>query len=692
MPQRRKVSRQRICQLERLESRYNLAGVVTITYDPATGDLMATGDAAGNEFTVTDNGGGWTLTGLNGTQFLMEDDMGGGMGMPMPVDSLMIGSVGTATLMLEDGADLVTLDGVQIGADLIFEGGLGNDELLLTNAVFIGGNGNINMGDGSNKLTIELDVFIQEQLNITGGSGTDDILISDLTVTELMTISPNGNTNNTTIVNVIVGETFTYNGGSLVDNVNITDLSVLTAVTINLGNGINELNIGGLETLESEPGAGLDVFGGTGADTINIDSAELSLDLLINAGNGLNSVTVTNTTTLGPANITTGNGADLIFIQDCEFFRDEVVNDVDGNLNISTGNGANDITAYGVEVWGDINIIGGTGLEKVLIFSAVTDDGDGDADDHLIINVGNGGSDMRITNALINGNIQITAANGIDQIQMGLYFSVAEPPPLTGDLDGDGDVDGGMVVVAGFMTIDTGNGADALDIALVNVFEEVYIVTGGSADNIQIYNVVWSGDSITIDTSTTIVDDVALDNDLLNIGYLYSPITLLNINTGDFSDLVSFYASAIGRTRINTGALHDTVAMFIHNIFDDLFIETGTGSDTVRMDNCLSNLNFGILYYIDANNGYDTVQVNGSIMGELRILTSTENDRVTITGNIMKDFFAELGEGELDELYMELNQIGGSGLANGGSGRTDRLVQVNNAFGVRNTIVGWELL
>ena len=93
--------------LEALEMRHLLAGTVDVSVQ--NGDLMIVGDIADNSILVTETGGIFNVTGLDGTTVV------GG--------SNVAGVIGNVAIMMGDGVDVVELDNVNVDGDLSIDNG-----------------------------------------------------------------------------------------------------------------------------------------------------------------------------------------------------------------------------------------------------------------------------------------------------------------------------------------------------------------------------------------------------------------------------------------------------------------------------------------------------------------------------------------------------------------------------------------
>jgi hypothetical protein len=279
---------------------------------------------------------------------------------------------GNLSIVTGSGTDEVTLNNVTAGnvsGDLTIQTGAGDDivELSKFAAVSVShGSLNINTGDATTLDTINIlagaPTTVSGNTAIVTGNGNDFINVQSLTTNGLA-----------------------VNSGKRNDKVNLNAITSNGYFAVNLGDGKNSL------TLANSTGKAVTVTGSAGADTINFDGNEF-VSLTLNAGSGANVIHLKNTTISTATSITTGTGADQVFLSGVHA----------KSVAIDTGSGA----------------------DKVSIGTTILD--------HLLAKLGSGDDTFIASNSTFTGQDIIDGGTGKNSIK----FSKVKRPNGLGTLLG----------------------------------------------------------------------------------------------------------------------------------------------------------------------------------------------------------------------------------------------------------------
>lgn len=243
--------------LEPLEERKLLA--VTVNFNPGSGLLSISGDAAGDEVRV--------------------EGLGRPGGLEIEINNVLHGSfnaVRRVNASLGAGDDTLHVGALQIGSSLSINMGAGKDEfdldtttsptgLSVNGPAFIGGSVTINMG-GDAADYIDWDTTFEHGITIGGnvtlsnvadvdldGDGSSplaqaiDIAIGGNVVIGLTSFGDaNGDGESLSLKDVNFGGTTTINGSSTADVVRINNSNFARRLNVNLGGGADRLLFGSL--------------------------------------------------------------------------------------------------------------------------------------------------------------------------------------------------------------------------------------------------------------------------------------------------------------------------------------------------------------------------------------------------------------------------------------------------------------
>jgi microcystin-dependent protein len=225
----------------------------------------------------------------------------------------------------------------------------------------------------------------------------------------------------------------------------------------------------------------------------------------------------------------------------------------------------------------------------------------------------------------------------------------------------------GYLTVNGPLQVTGGEGNDRV-IERSTEINGVKTINLGEGNNE--YNVYWGFSNETNFSSGAGVDYVY-------IGYLSSR-QASQFNTGAGNDLISYYASRFYKTAyLNSGAGIDTVALDV-NIYDDATtVDTGSDADYLLFSRSVAYSSIALTtgggadyvligkYIAGLNSSGGAIYSNGgSNVVLLTLNTSDGADTVQIAANVIRDFFANLGD-SYDDADVDYN-VFTDGLLDGG--------------------------
>jgi hypothetical protein len=285
----------------------------------------------------------------------------------------------------------------------------------------------------------------------------------------------------------------------------------------------------------------------------------------------------------------------------------------------------------------------------------------------------------------------VTMDEGADVVRMGAYAAFATRPAAITPGDGSVRVDG-------FLGIDTGGGADLIELVAVDGVADWNVFLGdadGTNNNTddrddndlfvdlddQLYIFIGAAELIEINGGTG--DDLVNINYLRSNGLLDDPLlaTLL-VDGFEGNDVLSVNGSAfqdnvvlLGGSGLDTIALDfsrhdaglnarieidagddDDFVLFARSLIGEgeIFIRSGAGFDNVVIGR----------YYANAAGDLTT---GGNLVGTLMFDAGGDADRADIRGNDILEFLATFGSGN-DELDFINNVVQDGGVLDGGTG------------------------
>jgi hypothetical protein len=315
----------------------NLASTAAVSVSHGSLSIDA-GDSATRDTVNVGGGAGVTVSGNTA----ITSGSGNTLNNLLNIDSLTTANLSVNAGSAADSINIAQNSSVTVHGDLSVNAGNGGNvvELGATIAsLSIDGNASIIAGSGNddvvlNNLTVG---NVLGDLKIQTGAGDDTINVASTTAVSVSNGSLSINTGDATAqdtVNVGLGAAVTVSGNTAIvtgngnDVVNVQSL-VTSGLAVNSGagndqvtlnhvtsNGYISANLGAATntlTLSNSTGQAVTVTGGSGADTANFDT-DTFLGLTVNAGDGKNVIHVKSSTISQALNVTTGTGADQVFL------------------------------------------------------------------------------------------------------------------------------------------------------------------------------------------------------------------------------------------------------------------------------------------------------------------------------------------------------------------------------------------
>jgi len=535
---------------EALETRSLMSGNILASVALATGNLTI-------KYDTTNTGDSGILVTKDGTNVTVSrtdaDTKINGSGLPV----LLAGVTGTITITMGGGSDSVQVgenDGSQfiVAApgtiphykNFVVNMGAGTDSftaygLLAANVSIVNGTGdNTTVLDGGSS---DGGSVISGTLTITGSGDMDQVsIIGHVAVTKACIIN-NAAGDNETVFNddgtntPTFAKTLAITGGVNLDTVTVDvdgagdGLFVAGAVTLTMGAG--ETNRFDVDMMSA---GSLTFVGGTGDDLINPDGTgdgdflELRKALTLTMGAGDNEVNFNDVATRGGGLVYTGSAtSDTIGIDgDAE---------IHGAATLNLGTGENEVDIDSLRVSGALTYTGGLASDTFTINNGM------DVAGASTFNMGAGENTLDVAAATLDS---LTYAGGVNTDHVWLSDALVFGITRITTLAAADDVmvsDGSNFM--GAVTIDTGAGIDAIDIAsqagtgrdATRFFDAVSILGGTENDVVTIGAARTSGEAVHFyDLATKFDGGTGLDDVLTRTDVLYSFIpTVIGFETNN---------------------------------------------------------------------------------------------------------------------------------------------------------------
>lgn len=547
--------------VQSLESRGMLAGDVALAI--GAGNVTLTGDASGNEITITSLGGGtYEIAGQGGTT------INGGV-TPLQFDSSQL--IYNLTLNLKGGDDIVTIDGGtgdSLPGLLSVGGGDGDNEINIVGGLSI--TGKLAVVNGFGEDTVVIDDVSAGSISITNGKGGSHVTIGDVSTTADITVNAladGGAGNDIALDNVSArAVSVSYGGTSGPSTMTFDNMNVLTNLTL--------LNTGG--TVVADLGGTANTIGGKltvsfadGNHDIDLAQIDVAGEISIRTNAGNKTIDIATTTAGGNLSITGSAGNETINIVDAVVGGGAGK----GNLTVTGGVGDTDVTITGGDVDGNVSITNGVGDATVALGTAAALNVAG----AVSIRNGNGNATISVDNVTSARDIAITNGHGDNTITFG----------ATGAND----------IQAGGVSIRNGNGDATINIDDTQIFRDLAI-TNGNSNGVNLVNIgtnaaVSSRSLSLIDgsgDSTVVIDDMAVASafsfrglagaDSLTLDGSFDVNGGTSIDTGADNDAVTINSGAdltVGRVSITLGQGDDdlTVVLSAFNTVTNNFLFDG---------------------------------------------------------------------------------------------------------------------
>ena len=357
--------------LERLEPRLLLSGNVVAAV--AGGNLVVTGDGAGNEITVEQTGvGQYTVTGVgtsvNGGGAFVANGVTGDFRFDMAGGDDDVDVIGTTLISGGVRADMGSGDNnfriqdfTTVADDLKVTAGGGDDVVRVWNDAVVQGKVDIRIGDGDNEVQIWNDSRIDGKVRVSTGAGDDEIMIwNDSQIGGNVSLVTGAGDDEVMVWNdsQIIGK-LALNTGAGDDEVDIRNETVLhSKVRLDMGGGDDLVDIRNEANFFDK----LDVRTGDGLDTVSIDGSGSGLmlngDVKISHGIGDSNTTIDNSTIGGKLQVRGNDQQDTVALNEVS---------VAGDTKIGLGLGADVVQIDDATFNGRVSIATGHGLSTVAI-------------------------------------------------------------------------------------------------------------------------------------------------------------------------------------------------------------------------------------------------------------------------------------------------------------------------------------
>ncbi|MDW8222529.1 MAG: hypothetical protein RMJ82_06235 [Gemmatales bacterium] len=332
------TTRQRCAQLwvEALEARSLPAGNVTATL--IAGTLRIVGDSDDNDITVDVSGGNVVVTGNSGTTV-----------NSAPSASFPAMQVKALDIRMNDGDDVVVVDGLNLTRTSSLRGGDGDDDFTIKNSSFRNATIRLDPGLGTYPEWLRIDnSTFSHPVSIFGSNQDTLMLVKDSVFGSNVTVRTFG------------GDDYYV----IWDNSDVAN----GAATLNLGDGLNYLQMDG-STFNI-----LNVRGGSDNDTVmlgSMSSVTVNLSATFLLGGGTNDLSI-NGGSWGILTIQGGSGVDYIDILNVSVTL--------GTTKVSTFGGNDDVDLLGSIFADAVTVLLGAGDDTLTLNSNTFNSGPGNLD------------------------------------------------------------------------------------------------------------------------------------------------------------------------------------------------------------------------------------------------------------------------------------------------------------------------
>ncbi|MEX2140306.1 MAG: cadherin-like domain-containing protein [Pirellulales bacterium] len=340
---------------------------------------------------------------------------------------------------------------------------------------------------------------------------------------------------------------------------------------------------------------------------------------------------------------------------------DAVVTLDNGRLNIETDDRDDIVTITGVGAGtGAYTIVVRQGNASAQTFSVAGVNRD------IFVNLHGGNDRLTINNALVGGSLDIQMEDGNDLVTLGDQDVVSTRDQLRVDLGaGDDTLDGKRLFIGTDQLVHGGDGDDRL---IFEGFASPVFTLGTSAAGLAF----WSGGA---------------GNDIVRVTYGFI-VRSWGVFLGDGADQLNVFGSAVSGDVLFSGDAGNDTLTVDTNFFDATFVMNAlAGADTVFLANGLGT-EFASMAGGDGN---DQLTVRNQTTKHLQIEGGAGADEADVQSSALDRFFATLGT-ENDELTIRGNLVQLETDLDGGAGEADRLIDLGNTFRGASRRRGFELL
>lgn len=279
--------------------------------------------------------------------------------------------------------------------------------------------------------------------------------------------------------------------------------------------------------------------------------------------------------------------------------------------------------------------------------------------------------------------LEINTGGGADTITLGANPNIAANNDVqNADYGANGYIHLKTVV------INTGDGSDSIFERYTRISTSRAYNLGKGQDTYDVYGSVSTPESHTFVDMRTLEDSVKL-----GYGSFFGSV---DIEMGESDDLVSVYACYFGGTAFFDGGQgSDTMAFDVNHWAANSTIDGGAQDNFILFARSVAS---AAIITITSNHGFDsgddeyiigryitgsnangfTYANGGSHISSLNLNTGFGNDKVTLSANIIDNFYAELLEGD-DEMFLDGGIYTVTPTLSGGNG-TNRLRNPNGYF------------
>ncbi len=493
-------------------------------------------------------------------------------------------------------------------------GGLAND-----NGMTAGGEVNLY---ANSPITVEKDILSDSDINITASEKTDGDY-DHITVNADITIkTTNGS------ITISAGDDITVNAGALIEATGDIEIT-----SLDQDGGVDGDDGGSDFVLQGTyiAGGSLNITGSAAVDTLDLQG-DFSATTAINIDTGASGDTLTLTGNLnannGSLTIDTGAGADIVDLQTVLL----------GNtITILTGTELDQLTLAGATAGSAIRIETGEGNDVLTVTGQLQAIGGS-----VWIDTGAGNDTVDIQDTIMAASVDILLGEGnnsLDLADIAATVSInIEGGSLVDNIIATGSIDAGT----GSLTVDTGAGADVIDLQGDIVADSIELLLGDGANTLTLANVTSS-------TSFSLLAGVDAD-DITVTGTLDGQSGSVAIDSGDGDDTLDLQDTVSGNTiEMLLGDGLNVLGFVGLAATSSIRLLSGSGRDLVT---ATGTVTAGTEIDILLGAGNDELDIQSTFTApDIAIDLGDDADTFTLTGGLRADVIAiSAGAGD-DDLF-----------------------------------------